>query len=323
MKILLLGGAGYIGSQMAAYLNDRAIHFITLDKKIRHFQFEYEKQIQGSVSDEALLNELFERNQFDAVLHFAASIDVAESCQYPLAYYENNMASLVVLLGVMVKHKVDKLVFSSTAAVYGQPIKTPIAESHPLVPISPYGCSKMMAEKILQQAESAYGIRSISLRYFNAAGADPLGRVGECHEPETHIIPILLQVASGQRRVFSIYGQDYETPDGTCVRDYIHVLDLCRAHWCALQALFNGAPSAVYNVGLGKGHSIKQLIKVVEKITNKKIMVNHLPRRLGDPAVLVADPALIKEKLAWSPVCLSLEEVVQDAWNWHQSREQS
>lgn len=320
MRVLLLGGAGYIGSHMAALLSEQGIDFVTYDRKKRNYLFAHERQIQGDVADINLLESLFAEEQFDAILHFAASIEVAESCEKPLLYYENNTINMLRLLRLMLKYGVNKLVFSSTAAIYGSPVLIPIPEDHQFMPLNPYGQSKAMAETFLQDAARAYGINSISLRYFNAAGADPLGRIGECHEPETHVIPILLEVAAEKRKIFTIYGNDYETRDGTCIRDYVHVVDICRAHWLALNALMQGAETTAYNVGTGEGCSINELIHVAEKVTNKKINRIYSGRRVGDPAVLVANTVKIQKELSWMPVCSSLEKIILDAWRWHRSQ---
>ena len=247
-------------------------------------------------------------------MHFASFIQVGESVIHPAKYYQNNVASTINLLTAMQKAKVNKFIFSSTAAVYGEPQYTPIDEAHPVLPINPYGQSKQMIEKILEDFSRAYDFNYMSLRYFNAAGAHPDGKLRECHEPETHLIPLVLEVANKKRQAITIYGQDYETPDGTCVRDYIHVSDLCAAHLLAMQALCEGKKSAIYNLGTGQGYSVKEVIDVASRITQCEIPVIQGARRAGDPAVLVADASRAMRELQWQPRYSDLETIVRHAW---------
>jgi UDP-glucose 4-epimerase len=273
------------------------------------------KFVQGNFGDRALLNTVFS-DGFDAVMHFASLIEVGESVQHPDKYYRNNFTYTLGLLDTMRAHGVNKFIFSSTAATFGEPGYTPIDEKHPQQPISPYGRTKLMVEHALGDYDRAYGVKSVCLRYFNAAGADPEGQLGERHEPETHLIPLVLRVASGRHPRVSVFGRDYDTPDGTCIRDYIHVEDLCAAHWLALQALINGASSQAYNLGNGNGFSVQEVIDTAEQVTGRKISVLNGPRRTGDPARLVADARLAKDKLGWRPQYSDLGVIIQHAWQW-------
>jgi UDP-glucose 4-epimerase len=250
------------------------------------------------------------------VFHFASFIQVGESVKEPAKYYANNVVNTLKLLDAMVAHGVGRFVFSSTAAVYGEPAYTPIDEAHPKQPINPYGKTKWMVEQILEDYDRAYGLRSIALRYFNAAGADPEGQLGERHDPETHLIPLVLQAASGRRPHISVFGRDYDTPDGTCIRDYIHVADLADAHWLALDKLMQGAASAAYNLGNGNGFSVQQVIDTAASVTGRAIPVVDAPRREGDPARLVADSTAARQALNWQPTRFDLESIIEDAWKW-------
>jgi UDP-glucose 4-epimerase len=247
-------------------------------------------------------------------MHFAAFIQVGESVKEPAKYYQNNFAGTLVLLQAMLNAQVKHFIFSSTAAVYGEPQYTPIDENHPIAPINPYGRSKWMVEQVLRDYAASYGLKFAALRYFNAAGADPSGALAERHDPETHLIPLVLQVASGHKQSITIYGDDYPTPDGTCVRDYIHVNDLCDAHLLALQALWNGAENASYNLGTGQGFSVQQVIDTAREVTDCDIAVTKGERREGDPAVLVADATFAMEKLGWQPKYSDLKTIIQHAW---------
>jgi UDP-glucose 4-epimerase len=249
-------------------------------------------------------------------MHFASFIQVGESVRQPAKYYRNNVTHTINLLDAMVRHRVKNFIFSSTAAIFGQPEYVPIDEAHPKQPINPYGRSKWMVEQVLQDYDSAYGLKSICLRYFNAAGADPEARIGETHDPETHLIPLLLQVASGRRESAQIFGDDYDTPDGTCIRDYIHVLDLAAVHSLALAQLINGASSAAYNLGNGNGFSVRQVIETVGQVTMKPVPVIHAGRRAGDPARLVADSRLARKDLGWTPLYPDISTIVSHAWDW-------
>jgi UDP-glucose 4-epimerase len=272
--------------------------------------------IVGDIADHALLNKIFSDHNIQAVMHFASLIQVSESVIHPARYYRNNVSATLNLLDAMVEHGVKPFIFSSTAAIFGDPCYIPIDEQHPATPISPYGRSKWMVEQILSDYEKAYGLRTICLRYFNAAGADSEGALGECHAPETHLIPLMLQVASGRRDMITVNGTDYDTPDGTCVRDYIHVYDLCKAHLLALHHLLAGGGCGRYNLGNGHGFSVREVAKAVEKITGHTINKEYGARRAGDPAILIADSTSARKDLGWNPQYPQLEVIVQHAWQW-------
>jgi UDP-glucose 4-epimerase len=272
--------------------------------------FEY-----GNFGDRAVLDTVLSRG-FDAVMHFASFIEVGESMQHPSKYYLNNLTYTIGLLDAMRIHSVKKLIFSSTAATFGEPQYIPIDEKHPQRPINPYGRTKLMIEQVLADYDHAYGFKSVCLRYFNAAGADPEGQLGERHDPETHLIPLVLQVASGRRSHISVFGRDYGTPDGTCIRDYIHIQDLCTAHWQALLSLINGADSQTYNLGNGCGFSVQEVIDTAQQTTGRMIPTVSGLRRIGDPDRLVADSSLAREKLGWRPGYADLEIIVKHAWEW-------
>ena len=318
MKVLIVGGAGYIGSHMALMLGQQGAQVIVLDDlSSGHADAVLSgKLVQGSIEDTGLLDRLFVEEKFDGVMHFASFIQVGESVQHPAKYYRNNVTHTLNLLDAMVRHRVENFIFSSTAAVFGQPEYVPIDEAHPKQPINPYGRTKLMVEQVLQDYDRAYGLKSVCLRYFNAAGADPEARIGETHDPETHLIPLLLQVASGRRDSAQVFGNDYDTPDGTCIRDYIHVLDLAAVHSLALAHLISGAPSAAYNLGNGDGFSVRQVIEAVGHVTKKPIPVIDAARRAGDPARLVADATLARKHLGWTPLYPDLSTIVAHAWNW-------
>lgn len=317
MKVLVVGGAGYIGSHMVKMLASKGCEVTTLDDlssghrdAVLHGDF-----VQGSCGDRALLDAVLSRG-FDGVMHFASFIQVGESVQQPLMYYQNNVVNTLCLLDAMRTHGVGRFIFSSTAATFGEPEYTPIDERHPQRPINPYGRSKWMVEQVLADCERAYGLKSVCLRYFNAAGADPEGELGERHEPETHLIPLILQAASGRRSDIRVFGRDYDTPDGTCVRDYIHVQDLCSAHWLALQSLRQGGQSGAFNLGNGQGFSVQQVIEAAERVSGRAIRVIDEPRRAGDPARLVADAGLARQALGWAPERADLQTILGDAWRW-------
>jgi UDP-glucose 4-epimerase len=267
-----------------------------------------------------LLERIFSARSFDAVMHFASHIEVGESVKLPAKYYRNNVANTLTLLDAMLAARIDKLIFSSTAAIFGSPDYTPVDERHPRLPVNPYGRSKLMVENVLGDYEKAYGLRSVCLRYFNAAGADPDGELGERHEPESHLIPLTLQAASGRRPAIALFGTDYDTPDGTCIRDYVHVADLCDAHWLALQALLSGVRSGAYNLGNGSGFSVREVIDTARRVTGRNINVVEEARRAGDPARLVADSAAARQELGWQPRFASLETIVDHAWRFEQRR---
>lgn len=316
-NILVVGGAGYIGSHMTDFLQHAGYTPIVLDDLStghRHAVLNSEL-IVGSIADSNLLQQLFQAYSFTAVMHFASFIQVGESVLNPIKYYQNNVANTLNLLNAMIKHDVKKFIFSSTAAVYGEPHYTPIDENHVIAPINPYGRSKMMIEQVLQDLAATQGMHYAALRYFNAAGADPAGKLAECHEPETHLIPLVLQVARGDREAITIHGRDYLTPDGTCVRDYIHVTDLCDAHLKALQQLDSGKNQCVYNLGTGHGYSVQEVVEVARVVTQRKIPVVYGPRRAGDPAILVADAKRAMRELEWKPRYSDLKTIVQHAWN--------
>jgi UDP-glucose 4-epimerase len=321
MAILVTGGAGYIGSHTVLYLKQRGEEVIVLDnlQKGHRDAVLDAKFYKGDLKDDAILDQIFKTHHIDAVIHFAANSLVGESVEKPIEYYDNNVIGTYHLVKKMIEHGVKKIVFSSTAATYGNPVRVPIQEDDPTVPTNPYGDTKLAIEKMLKWADGAYGLKSVSLRYFNAAGADPEGRIGEDHTPETHLIPIVLQVALGQRDKVSIFGDDYPTEDGTCIRDYIHVMDLAEAHYLALQKLNNTNESGVYNLGNGKGFSVKEVIETCRKVTKRDIPVEIAPRRAGDPAVLIASSEKAKRELGWEPKYPSLEEIITHAWNWHKN----
>jgi len=281
----------------------------------------YGELVVGDLADESLLEDLFSKYQFDGVMHFAAASLVGESMVNPAKYYRNNVSNTINLLDAMIKHEVKCFVFSSSAAVYGEPNSDLIDEEHAKDPINPYGSTKLMIERILSDYASAYGLNSISLRYFNACGADPEGELGECHDPETHLIPLILQAASGRRESITVFGRDYATDDGTCVRDYVHINDLCTAHALALDKLTssNNAGALSYNLGNSSGFSVQQVIDVVQTVVSKdgySVTVVDGERRAGDPAALVANAAKAKSELGWQPEYDDLEVIVSHAWGW-------
>ena len=315
VRVLVVGGAGYIGSHMVKHLLRQGCNVVTYDNLSTGYRDAVlgGEFVLGDLADKAALETLFGTHRFDGVMHFASCIQVGESVIEPARYYENNVTNTLNLLNIMVKHQVRCFIFSSTAAVYGEPQYVPIDEAHPKAPINPYGRSKWMVEQILEDYDRAYGLKSIALRYFNAAGADPDGQLGERHEPETHLIPLVLQAASGRRPHISVFGRDYDTPDGTCIRDYIHVTDLCGAHWLALQELMSGSNSAAYNLGNGQGFSVQQVIDAARQATGGDIRTNDGTRREGDPARLVADASVARAELGWQPVRFELETIIEDS----------
>jgi UDP-glucose 4-epimerase len=318
MKILVVGGAGYIGSHMVKQLSLAGTEVITLDNLSRGYKdaVKYGQFIEGDLGDSSALDKLFSKHNIDAVMHFAAFIEVGESVIKPAKYYQNNVTNTQVLLDAMIRHDVEHFIFSSTAAIFGEPEYTPIDEAHKKDPINPYGRSKLMVEHILEDYDTAYGLKSTCLRYFNAAGADPDGELGERHNPETHLVPLILQAASGRREDIKIFGQDYPTEDGTCVRDYVHINDLCDAHSLALEHMKQTGKSARYNLGNGKGFSVQQVIDAAKQVSGKDFTVTHADRRAGDPAVLVADSKLARQELGWSPKFDQLETIIDNAWQW-------
>jgi UDP-arabinose 4-epimerase len=321
VKILVVGGAGYIGSHTARVLRAAGLEVLIYDNLSTGFDFLAKgfEMVVGDVHDSKKLLEAVKRS--DAVMHFAASHYVGESMVNPRKYYHNNVEGGLSLLNAIVDSgkKSFLVIFSSTCAVYGAPIKMPITEDDPLTPVNPYGVSKVFFEQALQSYDVAYGIRYASLRYFNAAGADESGEIGECHEPEPHLIPLALRAAAGFGQELQVYGTDYPTPDGTCIRDYINVVDLAEAHVKALQRLQAGNPSFIVNLGTGEGSSVKEVIAAVEEVTGRKVPRNIVPRRPGDPPALVADPARAQQLLQWKTT-RSLGDSVSTAWKWMQHR---
>ena len=315
-SVLVVGGAGYIGSHMVLALKRAGFEPVVLDNLIKgHAHAVMGTQlIVGDMSDTTLLNELLSTKQFLAVMHFASFIEVGESMRDPAKYYQNNVAGTLALLDAMRKNHIPHIIFSSTAAVYGEPQYTTIDENHPINPINPYGRSKWMIEQIIRDYAASYGLNYGILRYFNAAGADPERKLGEEHEPESHLIPLILQVALGKKSHIHIYGRDYPTQDGTCIRDYIHVHDLCTAHLLALQALLNEKKNFTFNLGTGHGYSVQEVISTARFITHHPIPIIDAERRSGDPAVLVADPTRARETLSWQPQYSDLEMIIRHAW---------
>jgi UDP-glucose 4-epimerase len=318
MNVLVVGGAGYIGSHMVKMLSQQRHQVTTLDNlstgnrdSVRYGEF-----VQGDISNSVLLDKLFMENHFDGVMHFASFIEVGESVMKPAKYFNNNFSHTLNLLDAMRRHNVNHFIFSSTAAIFGEPETVLIDEQHPKHPINPYGRSKLMVEQVLEDYDRAYGLKSVCLRYFNAAGADPSGELGERHEPETHLIPLILQAASGRRDAISVFGQDYDTPDGSCLRDYIHIVDLCTAHLLALEKLIKGSGSKQYNLGNGDGFSVLEVIELTQKITSRDFPVVHADRRAGDPAILVADSTLANLELEWKPEFSDLATIIRHAWQW-------
>jgi len=316
MNILVVGGAGYIGSHMVKMLARAGHQVTTLDNLTTGHAVRYGELVTGDMADTALLDRLFANNRFDAVMHFAAFSLVGESMSDPAKYYRNNVANTLNLLDAMVRNGVMNFIFSSTAATFGEPVRMPMDETHPQQPINPYGRSKLMVEQILEDYDRAYGLKSTCLRYFNAAGADPEGEIGERHDPETHLIPLILQAASGRRDAITVFGTDYDTPDGTCIRDYIHVQDLCEAHLLGLERMMATGESARYNLGNGNGFSAKEVIDTAFKVAGLDIPVKYGERRPGDPARLVADASAAHHQLGWSPKFDALDLIIQHAWTW-------
>ncbi len=322
MKILVVGGAGYIGSHMVKLLDKSDIEVVTLDNLSCGYRdaVKYGEFIEGDLGDSNLLDKIFTEHQIDAVMHFASLIQVGESFRDPQRYYTANLISSLNLLDGMLEAGIDTFIFSSSAAVYGDPEDVPILETHPLRPANPYGQTKYFVESILQDYARAYGLRFISLRYFNAAGADPEGELGELHEPETHLIPNILRSLLEKDKTLEIFGTDFPTPDGTAVRDYIHVSDLAGAHALALQKLLEGLESGVINLGANHGYSVREVIHKVEEVTGRTVEYREGPRRRGDVPVLLASKARAEKWLGWRPRHSDLETMIRTAWEWHRSR---
>ena len=319
--ILVVGGAGYIGTHMVKRLLEEGLRVVTLDDLSTGHRalLPGGDLVVGGLGDARLLDGIFRRYAVAAVMHFAAFAQVGASVADPLRYYRNNVADTVELLAAMIRGRITRFIFSSSAAVYGEPEAVPIPETHPLQPTNPYGATKQIVENMLKDCDAAHGLKSIRLRYFNAAGADPAGGIGERHIPETHLIPLVLRAALDPSQPVSIMGSDYPTPDGTAVRDYIHVNDLVEAHMLALRALLDGCGSAVYNLGNSRGYSVKEVIETARSVTGRPIAVKEAARRSGDPAVLVADSSLIRRELDWKPAFQQLETIIQTAWRWHRN----
>ena len=320
--ILVCGGAGYIGSHAVRQLIDKGEEVIIVDNlETGHEDAIHPKAkfYKVDISDEKSLNNVFEENKIDEVIHFAANSLVGESMTNPLKYFNNNVHGTEVLLKVMVAHDVNKIVFSSTAATYGEPKNIPILESDETNPTNAYGETKLCMEKMMKWADKAHGVKYISLRYFNVAGAHVSGEIGEDHNPETHLIPLILQVPLGKREFISIFGDDYETHDGTCIRDYIHVTDLADAHILAVHKLREGSESNIYNLGSGNGFTVKEMIEAARKVTEHEIPAKVCERRAGDPAKLVASSEKARRELGWNPKYENVEDMISSAWNWHKN----
>ncbi|MEH6938857.1 UDP-glucose 4-epimerase GalE [Bacillus sp. JJ664] len=322
MSILVLGGAGYIGSHAVYQLIDQNYEVVVVD----NLQTGHRKAIhanaifyQGDIRDKEFLRTIFEKEQIEGVLHFAANSLVGESMVQPIKYFDNNVYGTQVLLGVMIEYGVKYIVFSSSAATYGEQIIMPITEEMPTIPTSTYGETKLMMEKLMKWCDIAHEVKFVSLRYFNVAGARATGEIGEDHQPETHLIPLVLQVALNQRDHISIYGTDYDTHDGTCIRDYIHVEDLIDAHILALDYLQDGGESNIFNLGSSQGYSVKEIIETAREVTGHRIPSEVTERRKGDPSSLIASSEKAMDVLGWKPKRASIHEIIKDAWNWHQS----
>ena len=320
MTVLVCGGAGYIGSHAVHELINRGEAVVIVDNLQsghRSAVHPEAKFYQGDIRDSLLLDRVMEENKIDAVMHFAANSLVGESMEQPLKYFNNNVHGMQILLEAMVRHQVDKIVFSSTAAVYGEPEKVPITEAEPTLPTNTYGETKLTMEKMMKWVSRANGIRYVSLRYFNVAGALEDGSIGEDHSPETHLIPLILQVPNGRREHITIFGEDYPTADGTCIRDYIHVVDLVDAHIKALAYLQQGKDSEIFNLGNGQGFSVREMIAAAVRATGQPIKVELGARRAGDPAQLIASSEKAKTVLGWQPQYTAVEEIIKTAWKWH------
>ena len=322
MKLLVLGGAGYIGSHTATELLDNGHEVVIADNLVTGYREAVPEKAtfyQGDLRDKDFLVDLLTKEKVDAVIHFAAFSLVGESVTNPLKYYENNLYGTKVLLDAMIETGVDKIVFSSTAATYGEPENIPILESDRTCPTNPYGETKLAMEKMISWAAKAHGLHFVSLRYFNACGAHKSGKIGEAHNPESHLIPLVLQVPNGKREFVSIYGNDYDTPDGTCIRDYIHVTELAKAHILAVEYLMNGGESDIFNLGNGVGYSVKEVIETARKVTGHPIPAKEEARRAGDPARLVASGEKARKILGWEPEIKDLADIISSAWKWHKA----
>lgn len=322
MSILVLGGAGYIGSHAVDQLINKGYKVVVLDNLLTGHRAAVHKEAtfyEGDIRDKAFVTSVFEKEAIEGVIHFAASSLVGESVEKPLKYFNNNVYGMQIILEVMEAFDVKNIVFSSTAATYGEPEVSPIVETTPTNPKNPYGESKLMMEKMMKWCDNAYGMKYVALRYFNVAGAKRDATIGEDHTPETHLVPIILQVALGQREALSIFGDDYDTPDGTCIRDYVHVEDLIAAHILALEYLKAGNESNVFNLGSNNGYSVKEMLDAAREVTGKEIPAIVAPRRAGDPSSLVASSAKASEVLGWKPEYTDVKKIIETAWNWHVS----
>lgn len=320
MRILVLGGAGYIGSHTVYELVDAGYEVIVIDNLLTGFKEAVHPQAkfyEGDIRDKIFLDNILSKEKIDGVIHFAASSQVGESMKKPLKYYNNNLCGTEVLLESMVEHGIDKIVFSSTAATYGEPESIPILETARTLPTNCYGETKLSMEKMFKWISKAHNLRYVSLRYFNACGAHPNGKIGEAHNPETHLIPLVLQVPNGKREYISVFGNDYDTKDGTCVRDYIHVNDLAQAHILAMEYLSKGGESNIFNLGNGVGFTVKEVIETARKVTNHTIPIREEERRAGDPSVLIASSEKARKVLGWKPQYADLETIISTAWKWH------
>lgn len=321
MKVLVLGGAGYIGSHTVYELINKNHEVIIIDNLETGYKQAIHKNAkfyEGDLRNKSFLNEVFKKeSDIDGIIHFAANSLVGESMENPLKYYDNNLIGTKILLEAMLENNITKIVFSSTAATYGEPENIPILESDKTKPTNTYGETKLAMEKMFKWVSKAYNLNYVSLRYFNACGAYKDGTIGEAHNPETHLIPIILQVANGTREQINIFGDDYNTKDGTCIRDYIHVSDLADAHILAIEYLLKGGENNIFNLGNGVGFTVKEVIETAKKVTGKEIKAVISERRAGDPAVLVASSQKAKEVLKWNPTRNSLEEIIKSAWKWH------
>jgi UDP-glucose 4-epimerase len=318
---MVAGGAGYIGSHTVAALLEKGCEVITVDSLVKGHRAAVTggRLYTGDIRDAAFLDGVFAQNDIDAVIHFAADIEVGLSMKDPLSFYRNNVYTVMCMLEGMNRHGVKHIVFSSTAAVYGFPQRVPIPEDSELAPVNPYGETKLAVEKLLHWCDEAYGIKWAAPRYFNAAGAHPSGKIGEDHDPESHLVPIVLQVAMGKRESVSVFGSDYDTPDGTCIRDYVHVMDLADAHIRALEYLQSGGASDSFNLGSGNGFSVKRIVEKVREVTGREIKTVMADRRPGDPARLVADSGKARRMLGWQPQHEDIGLIIETAWRWHKS----
>lgn len=322
MSILVLGGAGYIGSHTVYELIEKGKDVVVADNLETGFMQAVHpkaKFYQGDIRDKAFLDDLFSKEKIDGVIHFAANSQVGESMTNPLKYYDNNLYGTMVLLKSMVEHNVDKIVFSSTAATYGEPERIPILENDKTEPTNTYGETKLSMEKMMKWTGKAHNLRYVALRYFNACGAHKSGKIGEAHNPETHLIPLILQVPLNQRKYISVFGNDYDTKDGTCVRDYIHVTDLAQAHILALEYLSNGNESNVFNLGNGVGFTVNEIIETARNVTGHSIPAKMESRRAGDPSQLIASSEKAKTVLGWKPEFTDINSIIETAWNWHRN----